>query len=47
VKVNKTIVDLLELTREVGHTLIINKVKSVELNNKLDETTKAYFITSL
>jgi hypothetical protein len=47
VKVNETIIDLLELTKEISHTLIINEVKNIELNNKLNKTARAYFTAGL
>ena len=40
-------INLLELTKEISHTLIINEVKSIELNNKLNKTARAYLTAGL
>ena len=43
VKVSETMIDLLKLTREIGHTFTIGKVESIELCSELNEPTRAHF----
>jgi len=47
VKVNEAMIDLLKLAGEINYTLIINKVKNIEFNNKLNETVRAYLTAGL
>jgi hypothetical protein len=47
VKVSEAMIDLLELTGEISHTLIISEVKSIELSGKLNETARAYLTAGL
>jgi len=40
-------IDLLELTGEISHTLTISEVKSIELSSKLNETARAHLTAGL
>ena len=42
-KINKTIIDLLKLIKEINYILIVGEVKSIKLYNKFNKTFKTHF----